>query len=74
MIVNTEVTWGSDAVRWDAYAQPVQETGELFIAEWFGPRCKEFDPDCECCRRWRLLDQLLENPFQDDESKSATNS
>lgn len=32
------------------------------VIDEFGERCRTFDAKCECCRRWKLLDDLLENP------------
>ena len=38
-----------------------------FLTEMFGDRCKDFEPDCECCRRWKMLDALVKNPFDEGE-------
>lgn len=35
------------------------------LVEFFGERCLDFEPDCECCKRWKMLDDLTENPFVD---------
>jgi hypothetical protein len=42
---------------------------EAIIKTYFGERCPDFDKDCECCKRWKLLDQLFENPFDSTTSK-----
>lgn len=42
--------------------------GQRLVDFWFGPRCVVFEPTCEVCRRWRLLDQLVQNPFEDSAS------
>ncbi len=34
------------------------------LEENFGPRCPNFDGDCECCKRWKALDDLTANPFE----------
>lgn len=26
-------------------------------AEYWGPRCTEFEPDCSCCRAWDIFDK-----------------
>lgn len=39
-----------------------------FVERWFGPKCKGFDENCECCKRWALAKKLTENPFDEDSS------
>jgi len=35
-----------------------------FLKEFFGERCSNFfDPVCECCRRWKALDDLTRDPW-----------
>jgi len=34
------------------------------LTKFFGERCPDFKPSCECCRRWKLLDELTANPFE----------
>ena len=36
---------------------------EDMLNEHFGKRCPDFEPECECCKRWAALDVLKENPF-----------
>ena len=36
---------------------------ETMLIEFFGERCPDFEVECECCRRWKLLDDFTENPF-----------
>lgn len=35
----------------------------LLCANWvsahFGVKCKDFDEDCECCKRWKQLEDLF---------------
>ena len=38
----------------------------IVLVEYFGERCKEFEETCECCKRWKALDDLIENPFDKD--------
>lgn len=45
----------------------VQETRAkiLFLLEThFGPRCPEVVDGCEVCRRYTLMDNLLESPYE----------
>ena len=37
----------------------------IFIEEQYGQRCEDFEPDCECCKKWALYDQLFKNPFDE---------
>lgn len=46
------------------FAAYVRVVAESMLRVNFGERCKDFDPDCECCRRWKLLDDLTANPFE----------
>lgn len=50
-------------VKFDRDVQIVRLVAGGLLSEWFGTRCKDFDPDCECCKRWKLLDDMTENPF-----------
>ena len=54
----------SDEERFDMMAGYLKAVSETLITEHFGERCPDFDPDCECCRRWNLMDQLIENPYK----------
>lgn len=38
----------------------VKRLAGAMLEEVFGSRCPDFDADCECCRRWRLLDDLTQ--------------
>ena len=58
----TEWVYASDHLEFEAYAQSVREAAVALLLNQFGPRCVEYEPDCPCCQRWKLLDQLLENP------------
>ena len=39
--------------------QEIQRRSE-WIANWFGPRCSDFEPTCIVCRLWDLHDQFIE--------------
>lgn len=43
---------------------------KYFVERWFGPKCKNFNEDCECCKRWALAKKLTENPFDDKNPNS----
>lgn len=55
----------TDHEEFEAHVVKVLNPARKFLIKWFGQRCEEYDPNCECCRRWRLLDNLLENPFDE---------
>ena len=46
-------------------ASYIREIAECMLDRHFGPRCEEFEPECECCKRWKALDDLTENPYAD---------
>lgn len=52
-----------DAQEFAFDVKHVRVAAEYFLTKHFGKRCKDFDPDCEGCKRWKLLDELTENPF-----------
>lgn len=35
------------------------------IEQHFGPRCPDFEKDCVCCQRWKALDELIDNPYEE---------
>lgn len=58
--------YSSDHVEWQARTEYSHYAISLLLRDMFGERCKEYEEGCECCRRWRLLDELLANPFEGD--------
>lgn len=50
--------------KFDKVSAKIREASEKLLKEFFGPRCKEFEPDCICCQRYKAMDDLLENPFK----------
>ncbi len=30
-----------------------------WVSDHFGEQCEEFEPSCECCKRWKLLEDLF---------------
>lgn len=52
-----------DVERFAAMAGQVRTVAETLLTEFFGDRCQEFDAGCVNCTRWRLLDELIANPF-----------
>lgn len=51
-------------VEFDSFAKPVLQTAAALVTRFFGERCDRRDINCECCRRWKYLDRLTENPFR----------
>lgn len=43
--------------RWNE----AKERTAAAVTEYFGERCPEFEPQCECCRRWRAFDELFDD-------------
>jgi hypothetical protein len=48
-------------------AEKLLEVLDPFLEEWFGPRCSDFKKDCLCCQMWKTRDDLVENPFDEDD-------
>lgn len=59
------ITYASDKIHFDALAGVAREATLPLLTEIYGKRCEEFDEDCLCCQKWKALDFLLENPFDD---------
>lgn len=57
----------SDQERFAAMAVGVRYVAESMLNEFYGERCETFEPSCVCCNRWRHLDALVANPFEDGE-------
>ena len=49
--------------RFNNMASYVRIATEELLTDMFGERCDVYEPSCEVCRRWKLLDDLLESPF-----------
>lgn len=58
-------TWTSDRLHHETLANGVRKSADVLLLEMYGARCDEFDPDCELCKRWKALDDLTRNPFDD---------
>ena len=54
----------SEAKEYDKDAKSIRVLGNIFLTKYFGPRCEYYDPTCECCKRWKLLDSLTNNPWE----------
>lgn len=52
-----------DKERFAMMASHIRIIAETMLREFFGERCPDYQEDCECCRRWKLLDDLCDNPF-----------
>lgn len=57
------IEWANDWFHFESLAP--RAAAEEFVREMFGERCPDYEANCECCQRWRLLDELLANPFED---------
>lgn len=54
-----------DAATFLIVSGHVRTVATAFIEEQFGERCTEYEPECECCKRWKALDIILENPWNE---------
>ncbi len=43
---------------YDAAAEKFMAAFDAFVREQFGERCETFDPECPCCKLWKLRDQV----------------
>lgn len=48
---------------WDKMSQEAREKILLLLEIHFGERCPDVEENCEVCRRYQLMDQLLESPY-----------
>ncbi len=39
-------------------AKLVYDAAASFLSEFWGERCPDYEPLCDCCKRWRALDVL----------------
>jgi hypothetical protein len=56
---------------WQNHAEFLRQYAARVLAEYFGPRCPDYEPQCVCCQRWRALDALVANPY-DEATKHET--
>ncbi len=42
----------------------IRTIAESILKEYFGDRCPDFDEHCEVCKRWKAMDDLIQNPFE----------
>jgi len=57
----------TDYEEFEELARQVRDAARPLLEHFFGKQCTTFVEECEACRRWKLLDELLENPFEEDE-------
>lgn len=50
--------------HFEMMAGHLRTIAEPMLVAHFGERRFEFSPHCPCCRRWKLLDDLVENPYE----------
>ena len=51
-----------DEASFRQQANYIRMIGETILTEFYGERCKEFDPECPCCLKWKALDDLIDYP------------
>lgn len=56
----------SDFDEFEVRTRHIRAVAEEFLTFYFG-QCEEFEPDCECCKRWKALETLCKNPFDPEE-------
>ena len=56
----------SDREEFAKHARHIRTIAEVMLEESFGPRCPDESPGCPTCDRYRLLDELTANPFEED--------
>lgn len=54
-----------DFIEFAKVAGYILVIGTSLLEQHFGPRCPDFEKDCICCKRWKALDDLIDNPFAD---------
>jgi len=55
----------TDEEEFSIAVEPVVFLATPLLDTFFGERCSEFEPECECCKRWAAFDVLVQNPFVD---------
>lgn len=55
----------TDKQEFGMMASHIRTIAMEMLEQHFGERCLEFEPDCECCKRWKALDDLVANPYAD---------
>ena len=52
--------------EWKAYFYKDKRNEiESVLLEHFGEKCKDFEPNCHCCKKYKALEVLFENPYED---------
>ena len=50
---------------WQQHAATIRTVAEFALTEHFGSRCPDYEPQCLCCQRWRALEILTRNPYEE---------
>jgi len=37
----------------------LKERVSIFITEYYGERCPDYEPECICCEQWMCFDKLF---------------
>jgi hypothetical protein len=53
-------------LTWGKASEHIGIIAEDMIDTHFGPRCKDYEPGCLTCQRWRSLDELLASPYDEE--------
>ncbi len=61
------IEWKSEYQRFSHLARAVRVEAEVLLVQEFGERCEDYEPECLCCKRWKALDDLIANPYEEDE-------
>ncbi len=67
------MTSNEDVALFDNMVSRFRVRVACYIKEFFGERCKDFEEHCECCKRWKLFDELIENPFLESNKREPAN-
>lgn len=59
------IRFRSEWDQWEVMTQQAKGLAADFIVEQFGNRCIDFEDDCPCCQRWKALDELFANPYDE---------
>ena len=38
----------------------MKRTLHKWIEDYWGERCADFEPECDCCKSWQAFDQLFQ--------------
>lgn len=56
----TNITIDKSIAQLNAEGAMIRAQAAMWLTEHFGERCKEFNAECICCKRWAAMDVLCE--------------